>query len=147
MIIENCILSYNRRSTSGGGAGSLAFTSPLLAAVRSMACENLYLKCVSGPYNKKKFPLDFNGVHSRGTFLVGKSDEADVCLPKDEYVSERNVLLRAGSMPGSVEVKDAGSTNGTKVDGQKIGAKGWTQVLVGSVLTVGKTSLQILAEE
>ena len=79
--------------------------------------------------------------------MVGKSDEADVCLPKDEYVSERNVLLRAGSMPGSVEVKDAGSTNGTKVDGQKIGAKGWTQVLVGSVLTVGKTSLQILAEE
>lgn len=123
----------NRRSNSVGGAGGIAVHSGF----------TLFFKCISGPYNKKKFSLDFE---SRGTFLIGKSEDAEVSLPRDDYVSERNALLRPGSMSEAIEIKDAGSTNGTKVDGQKISSKGWTQILVGSVVTIGKTSLQLVAE-
>jgi pSer/pThr/pTyr-binding forkhead associated (FHA) protein len=124
---------YNRRTNSFDGAVGIPVHSGF----------TLFFKCVSGPHSKKRFPLDFA---SRGTFLIGKSEDAEVSLHRDDYVSERNALLRQGSIPEAIEIKDAGSTNGTKVDGQKIGGKGWTQMLVGSVVTVGKTSLQLVAE-
>jgi pSer/pThr/pTyr-binding forkhead associated (FHA) protein len=73
------------------------------------------------------------------TVVLGRGDECDLVLD-DEKASRRHARVTvAGS--GTVEVEDLGSTNGTYVDGARIGAR--TPLQAGSTLTIGNTILAI----
>jgi hypothetical protein len=70
-----------------------------------------------------------------GTVVIGRGAEADLMLP-DTGVSRRHAELRA--VDGRVELHDLGSTNGTRVNGQRVQAVTLTD---GDRITFGGTEL------
>ncbi|WP_167761162.1 FtsK/SpoIIIE domain-containing protein [Geodermatophilus sp. DF01_2] len=99
------------------------------AAPRSSALE---LHVVGGPDAGTTLPLD------RGRHVVGRGGEAAVRL-SDPDVSRRHVLVDVGT--GDLTVRDLGSTNGSRLDGEPLGedARPW---VAGSALQVGASTLR-----
>ncbi|MGB4863206.1 MAG: FHA domain-containing protein [Tepidiformaceae bacterium] len=74
-----------------------------------------------------------------GNMLIGRDGRAGIILP-DASVSTRHATVeRAG---GAWRLADLGSTNGTFVDGRRIGERGVT-VRRGAKLTFGNVVLQL----
>lgn len=69
--------------------------------------------------------------------VLGRDGGCDVVLD-DDKASRRHATVTPRA-DGTVEVEDLGSTNGTYVDGQRIGAR--TTLRAGSTLTIGDTAL------
>jgi pSer/pThr/pTyr-binding forkhead associated (FHA) protein len=77
-----------------------------------MAMPKYLLRGVSGP--------TFGKVHAMvGTLTVGRSSEADICIPIEE-ISRQHARLQ--STPGGLVVEDLGSANGTFVNDRRIHA-------------------------
>ncbi|CAA9442923.1 MAG: hypothetical protein AVDCRST_MAG37-1541 [uncultured Rubrobacteraceae bacterium] len=75
---------------------------------------------------------------SEGTTNIGRSSSSDIVLKNDDYVSGNHAMLtRHGGM---LYVEDAGSTNGTFVNGRK--AVGATPLRSGDRLRVGSTTFR-----
>jgi hypothetical protein len=72
------------------------------------------------------------------TLVIGRLPECDLAVA-DPNVSRHHAELRRGA-DGSWEVVDLGSTNGTKVNGQRIGSP--HQLQNGDEITLGSTTLQ-----
>lgn len=74
----------------------------------------------------------------RGTTVLGRSSASDIVLKSDDYASGRHAsITRHG---GLLYVEDAGSTNGTYVNGRK--TVGATPLRVGDALRVGSTTFR-----
>lgn len=69
--------------------------------------------------------------------IVGRSREADVCLA-DPSVSSQHIAIRAAG--SGVQVRDLGSRNGVRVNGQLVAA---ASLGPGDEVTLGHTTLQI----
>jgi hypothetical protein len=52
-----------------------------------------------------------------GDFVIGRDDAADLQIP-DEFVSLRHCIVSVG--PDRYEIKDCGSLNGTRLNGERI---------------------------
>ncbi|MCB2178093.1 MAG: FHA domain-containing protein [Actinomycetales bacterium] len=90
--------------------------------------------CVAaGPGAGRREPL----VAGRG-YLVGRDASADIVLD-DERISRRHLHLGVGSK--SVVATDAGSSNGSFLDGSRLDEP--TPVLAGQVVEIGSTQLTI----
>jgi pSer/pThr/pTyr-binding forkhead associated (FHA) protein len=75
-----------------------------------------------------------------GTTSLGRSSTSDIILKSDDYVSGTHArLTRHG---GLLYVEDAGSTNGTFVNGRK--TVGATPLRSGDMVRVGSTSFRFL---
>ncbi len=74
-------------------------------------------------------------VELAGTTVLGRGSDVDVQLP-DTGVSRRHAELRV--LDGRVELHDLGSTNGTRVNGQRISAVTLTD---GDLISVGASEL------
>jgi len=73
-----------------------------------------------------------------GTTTLGRSSASDIVLKSDDYASGRHArITRHG---GLLYVEDAGSTNGTFVNGRK--TVGATPLRVGDALRVGSTTFR-----
>jgi hypothetical protein len=73
-----------------------------------------------------------------GTTVLGRSSASDIVLKSDDYASGRHAsITRHG---GLLYVEDAGSTNGTFVNGRK--TVGATPLRVGDALRVGSTTFR-----
>ena len=72
--------------------------------------------------------------------VVGRSSEADVVI-EDDTVSRRHALLWTES--GSPHVRDLGSTNGTRVDGDPVTT---ATITAGAVLSFGSVSFRFESE-
>ncbi len=93
----------------------------------------LHLATVSGPDSGRRVPLP------PGRHRVGRDDDADVTV-LDEALSRTHLVLDVG--PDGVVVGDAGSTNGTRVDGHPVGPAGET-LGPGSVVAAGSTRFEL----
>lgn len=71
------------------------------------------LRVLSGPHAGRSFTFD-----QHSTFLIGRSDAAQLCLPEDRFFSRNHCLLEIA--PPRCFLRDLGSTNGTYVNGQKV---------------------------
>lgn len=72
--------------------------------------------------------------------VVGRSKQADWMLPGDTRISGKHFAI--GVDPdGAVTIADLESSNGTVVDGEKLGAKVRRAVRPGSRIVVGDTEL------
>ena len=71
------------------------------------------LRVLSGPHSGRSFTFD-----QHDTFLIGRSDAAQLCLPDDRFFSRNHCLLEIA--PPRCFLRDLGSTNGTYVNGQKV---------------------------
>jgi serine/threonine-protein kinase len=73
------------------------------------------LRVLAGPYKGRVFPFE-----QHDTFLIGRSNEAHLCLPDDRFFSRNHCLLEIN--PPRCFLRDLGSTNGTFVNGKRVNA-------------------------
>lgn len=71
------------------------------------------LRVLAGPYKGRVFPFD-----EHDTFLIGRNNEANLCLPDDRFFSRNHCLLEID--PPRCFLRDLGSTNGTFVNGKRV---------------------------
>src|ERR1700704_283234 len=71
------------------------------------------LRVLAGPYKDRVFCFK-----QPDTFLIGRSNDAHLCLPDDRFFSRNHCLLEIS--PPRCFLRDLGSTNGTFVNGQRV---------------------------
>src|SRR6267142_1254727 len=71
------------------------------------------LKVLAGPYKGRIFTFS-----QHDTFLIGRTNDAHLCLPDDRFFSRNHCLLEIN--PPHSFLRDLGSTNGTFVNGQRV---------------------------
>jgi len=115
----------------GGGAtrGATVAAPPLGATGAATR-----LVATSGPHTGAAFPLQAGAV-------IGRDAGVAVALPADSKASRAHARLVADGASGSVAIEDAGSTNGTFVNGQRV--VGRVPLVAGDTVMVGTTSLRV----
>jgi pSer/pThr/pTyr-binding forkhead associated (FHA) protein len=89
--------------------------------------------------NTTRLAIDGNG--SKRTWVIGRSSKhADLVVPSAS-VSARHAMLRSGA-DGVLEIQDLGSSNGTTVNGARIGPE-WTAVTASSQLKLGGCEIKL----
>jgi len=73
------------------------------------------LRVIAGPHTGRIFTFD-----QHDTFLIGRSETANFCLPEDRFFSRNHCLLEIA--PPQIFIRDLGSTNGTYVNGVRVEA-------------------------
>ena len=71
------------------------------------------LRVLAGPYKGRLFAFN-----QHDTFLIGRTDDAHLCLPDDRFFSRHHCLLEID--PPRCFLRDLGSTNGTFVNGTRV---------------------------
>lgn len=71
------------------------------------------LHVVAGPQTGRVFDFD-----QHDTFMIGRSENAQFCLPHDRYFSRHHCILEIA--PPQAFIRDLGSTNGTYVNGMRM---------------------------
>lgn len=71
------------------------------------------LNVIAGPQTGRKFTFD-----QHDTFMIGRSEDAQFCLPHDRFFSRHHCLLEIA--PPQCFLRDLGSTNGTFVNGIRV---------------------------
>lgn len=71
------------------------------------------LKVLSGPHVGRAFTFD-----QHDTFLIGRAEQAQLCLPDDRFFSRHHCILEIN--PPQCFLRDLKSTNGTYVNGVKV---------------------------
>ena len=71
------------------------------------------LRVLAGPYRGRVFSFT-----QSDTFLIGRSNDAHLCLTDDKFFSRHHCLLEI--TPPHCFLRDLGSTNGTFVNGQRV---------------------------
>ncbi len=90
---------------------------------------------VAGPDEGKDFPLE------SGTTKIGRGGRNDFVL-SDPTISSLHLEIEL--KPAGIQVRDMGSTNGTRINGQRIQS---STVEVGSEVQIGQTKLKVVFEE
>ena len=71
------------------------------------------LNVVAGPQIGRAFTFD-----QHDTFMIGRSEDAQFCLPHDRYFSRHHCILEIA--PPQTFLRDLSSTNGTYVNGMRV---------------------------
>jgi phage terminase large subunit-like protein len=71
------------------------------------------LNVVAGPQTGRAFSFD-----QHDTFMIGRSEDAQFCLPHDRFFSRHHCILEIA--PPKAFLRDLGSTNGTFVNGMRV---------------------------
>ncbi len=71
------------------------------------------LHVVAGPQTGRDFTFD-----QHDTFMIGRSEDSQFCLPQDRYFSRHHCILEIA--PPQAFLRDLGSTNGTYVNGRRV---------------------------
>jgi hypothetical protein len=93
-----------------------------------------FLLGVGGEHGGRVYPLNHN------TIFIGRADDADVFIT-DASVSARHARIINGSH--GFEIEDLGSTNGTVVDGQRVGR---AHIRSGARITLGQVEFKFLVD-
>ena len=71
------------------------------------------LHVAAGPQTGRDFTFD-----QHDTFMIGRSEDAQFCLPHDRFFSRHHCILEIA--PPQAFLRDLGSTNGTYVNGMRV---------------------------
>jgi len=91
------------------------------------------LRVIAGPHTGRIFTFD-----QHDTFLIGRSETANFCLPEDRFFSRNHCLLEIA--PPQIFLRDLGSTNGTYVNGLRVEA---VHMNSGDRIQGGETVLEV----
>src|SRR3954452_15904660 len=91
------------------------------------------LNVVAGPQTGRSFTFD-----QHDTFMIGRSENAQFCLPADRFFSRHHCLLEIA--PPQAFIRDLGSTNGTFVNGLRVDT---AHLKSGDRIQGGETVLEV----
>lgn len=91
------------------------------------------LNVLAGPQTGRSFTFD-----QHDTFMIGRSEDAQFCLPHDRFFSRHHCLLEIA--PPQAFIRDLGSTNGTFVNGMRVET---TYLKDGDRIQGGETVLEV----
>jgi hypothetical protein len=91
------------------------------------------LRVLAGPYRGRVFSFT-----QSDTFLIGRSNDAHLCLSDDKFFSRNHCLLEI--TPPHCFLRDLGSTNGTFVNGERVSE---AFLRNGAQIQGGETLLQV----
>ena len=91
------------------------------------------LRVIAGPHTGRIFTFD-----QHDTFLIGRSESANFCLPEDRFFSRNHCLLEIA--PPQIFLRDLGSTNGTYINGLRVEA---VHLKSGDRIQGGETVLEV----
>jgi serine/threonine-protein kinase len=94
------------------------------------------LHVVAGPQTGRDFTFD-----QHDTFMIGRSEEAQFCLPHDRFFSRHHCILEIA--PPQCFLRDLGSTNGTFVNGIRVET---AHLKHGDRIQGGETVLEVRVE-
>ncbi|MBC7807038.1 MAG: FHA domain-containing protein [Akkermansiaceae bacterium] len=114
-------------SPSGGGAA----VSPGNPFAPTKQSDGYKLVVVSGPHTGQIFP-------ARSGSIIGRDPSVDISISQDTSASRRHARIVQEAL--SVAIEDAGSTNGTFVNGQRITRQ---SLVPGDTVVIGGTSLRL----
>jgi hypothetical protein len=119
-----------------GVVGALAEQVPLN---RTLVTEpsGLSVQAVVGLIGRV-FPLVKGKYSSPGPISLGRTPDNDVTIAESS-ISARHCFMRV--LGAEISLTDAGSTNGTMVNGVKLPPKKASKVVEGDVLTMGRFNL------
>ena len=98
---------------------------------------NITLRVIAGPHAGVEYVFD-----RHATFTVGRSSQAAFPVPEDRFFSRDHFLIEFN--PPVCYLKDMGSTNGTKVNGERVAD---ARLRDGDVISAGKSAFLILVED
>jgi serine/threonine protein kinase len=150
-------MSRSRRSSRNSfERASISEKCGSMARERSSLLETntLYLTVMDGPHKGDRFPMGSHALESGAepTFrqlLIGRGDDADISLSKDQHISENHMTALWSWDPSGeldLNVQDRSSTNGTAVNDVDLEAKEWRRVYVGDEVCIGETLLRLEVE-
>ena len=79
-----------------------------------------------------------------GTNTIGRGQEADIIIPDDSRLSKQHFIIKTNNKGCSI--KDLGSTNGTFLDGNKVG-ESFQSLKTGGIIRCGKTEFTVIKSE
>lgn len=91
------------------------------------------LHVVEGPQTGRDFTFD-----QHDTFMIGRSEDAQFCLPQDRYFSRHHCLIEIA--PPQAFLRDLGSTNGTYVNDLRVES---SYLKSGDRIQGGETVLEV----
>ena len=91
------------------------------------------LHVIAGPQTGRDFTFD-----QHDTFMIGRSEDAQFCLPQDRYFSRHHCILEIA--PPQCFLRDLGSTNGTYVNGVRVDS---AHLKHGDRIQGGETVLEV----
>lgn len=136
-----CVYCGQTRNAQGQCAcspGAAPIPAPVAATLTpppnapSLGAGLLRLVGMAGPYDGRTFPLD------KPLMIVGREDSSDIVLGQDGMVSRRHARLVV--QPERIEIVDEGSSNGTYVNGARIGQ---TRLKPGDEITLGASRFRL----
>ena len=109
-----------------------------------VSIDNSYDRSAQDKESSGSYGLLCNGreYHLKlGTNTVGRGKEADIIIPDDSHLSKQHFIIKTNNKGCSI--KDLGSTNGTFLDGGKVG-KSFQLLKTGGVIRCGKTEFTLI---
>ncbi len=91
------------------------------------------LHVIAGPQTGRDFTFD-----QHDTFMIGRSEDSQFCLPEDRYFSRHHCILEIA--PPQAFLRDLGSTNGTYVNGMRVDT---AHLKSGDRIQGGETILEV----
>lgn len=91
------------------------------------------LHVVAGPQTGRDFTFD-----QHDTFMIGRSEDTQFCLPHDKYFSRHHCILEIA--PPQAFLRDLSSTNGTYVNGMRVDT---AHLKSGDRIQGGETILEV----
>jgi serine/threonine-protein kinase len=91
------------------------------------------LHVIAGPQLGRDFTFD-----QHDTFMIGRSEDAQFCLPQDRFFSRHHCILEIA--PPQCFLRDLGSTNGTFVNGVRVDS---AHLKHGDRIQGGETVLEV----
>jgi hypothetical protein len=98
---------------------------------------NVVLRVIAGPHQGKEYVFD-----RHATFVVGRSSQVHFPVPDDRFLSRDHFLIEFN--PPACLLKDMGSTNGTRVNSERIEQ---VRLRDGDVISAGKSAFMIRVED
>ncbi len=95
--------------------------------------EEFRLLALEGPFRGREFRV-------KNDMLLGRSDECDLSLPEDSFVSSKHAKLQVRS--DGLWIEDLDSTNGTIVNSLRV--KTSTQLAKGDLIKIGKSVFEVI---
>jgi serine/threonine protein kinase len=98
---------------------------------------NVVLRVTRGPHSGREYTFD-----RHDTFVVGRSSAVSFPVPDDGFLSRTHFLIEFN--PPACLLRDLGSTNGTKVNGNQVDS---VRLRDGDTIEAGESSFIVVIEE